>query len=83
VLNIENGGVFTNVFPKYTKNGTIISDPSEAGVLTNASGSDALVNTSQGILNLVYQEYNDTHGSNQVALPSNTKAKRLTWIEKR
>ena len=83
VLNIANGGVFTNVFPTYTKNGTVVTDSIEAGVLTNATGSVAIVNTPQGITNLVYQTVPGIPGTQQPNIPSNTKAKRLTWIERR
>ena len=91
VLNIANGGVFTNsvngtaqgVFPTYSKNGTIITDSIEAGVLTNATGSVAIVATPQGITNFVYQTVPGVPGSQTVSIPSNTKAKRLTWVERR
>jgi type IV pilus assembly protein PilY1 len=91
VLNIANGGVFTNtvngvatgVFPTYTKNGTIITDSIEAGVLTSATGSVAIVNTPQGITNFVYQTVPGVPGTQQPKIPSNTKAKRLSWVERR
>ena len=82
-INIENGGVFTNVFPTYTKNGTIVTDALEAGVMTNASGSNGIVTTSQGTTYLVSQGINGVPVPNRINPPSNTKAKRLTWIERR
>ena len=83
VLAVANGGVFTNTFPTYTKNGTVITDAIEAGVQTNATGSVYVVNTAQGQANLIYQTVSGTPGSQQPHIPSNTKAKRLTWIERR
>ncbi len=83
VLSVANGGVFTNTFPTYTKNGTVITDSIEAGVQTNATGSVYVVNTAQGQANLIYQTVSGTPGSQQPNIPSNTKAKRLTWIERR
>lgn len=83
VLNIANGGVFTNVFPTYTKNGTIITDAIEAAVQTNATGSVYIVNTPQGIANLIYQTVPGVPGTQQPNIPANTKAKRLTWVELR
>ena len=83
VLAVANGGVFTNTFPTYTKNGTVITDSIEAGVQTNATGSVYVVNTAQGQANLIYQTVSGTPGSQQPHIPSNTKAKRLTWIERR
>ena len=82
-LNIANGGVFTNTFPTYTKNGTIITDAQEAGVETDATGSVYFVNTPQGKLNIVYQTISGTPGAQQLNIPPNGKAKRLTWIERR
>jgi hypothetical protein len=97
VINIANGGILTNttngvttgVFPTYSyidpKTGTVVTvtDPSEAAVLTNATGSVAIVNTPQGITNFVYQTIPGIPGTQQPAIPSNTKAKRLTWVERR
>lgn len=83
VLNVASGGVFTNVFPTYTKNGTLVTDSNEAGILTNASGSNGVVTTSQGTTYLISQGINSIPVSSQVKIPSNTKAKRLTWVEKR
>ena len=84
-LAVANGGVFTNTFPTFTnpKTGTVITDAIEAGVETNATGSVYVVNTSQGITNVVYQTISGTPGAQEVNIPSNTKAKRLTWIERR
>ena len=82
-LSIVNGGVFTNTFPTYTKNGTIVTDAQEAGVETDATGSVYFVNTPQGKLNIVYQTISGTPGAQQLNIPANVKAKRLTWIERR
>jgi type IV pilus assembly protein PilY1 len=82
-LSVANGGVFTNTFPTFSINGTLISDPIEAGVATNAAGSVYVVTTAQGTANVVYQTISGTPGAQQVNLPTNIKAKRLTWIEQR
>ncbi len=82
-LNIVNGGAFTGAFPTYTKNGTLLSDATTAGVETNATGSVYVVQTVEGKLNIVYQTVSGTPGAQQLNLPTNTKAKRLTWIERR
>jgi type IV pilus assembly protein PilY1 len=82
-LAVANGGVFTNTFPTYTKNGTIVTDAREAGVETDATGSVYFVNTPQGKLNIVYQTISGTPGAQQLNIPANVKAKRLTWIERR
>ena len=42
-----------------------------------------VVTTSQGTANIVYQTISGTPGAQQLNIPSNTKAKRLTWIEHR
>jgi type IV pilus assembly protein PilY1 len=84
VLSVANGGVFTNAFPTYRdKNGVLITDSIEAGVQTNATGSVYVVTTPQGTSNIIFQTVSGTPGSQQVNIPSNTKAKRLTWIERR
>jgi type IV pilus assembly protein PilY1 len=82
-LAVGNGGVFTNSFPTFSVNGTLISDALEAGVMTNATGSVYIVTTAQGTSNIVYQTISGTPGSQEINIPSNTKAKRLTWVEKR
>ncbi len=82
-LAVANGGVFTNTFPTYTKNGTIVTDAQEAAVETDATGSVYFVNTPQGKLNIVYQTISGTPGAQQLNIPANVKAKRLTWIERR
>jgi len=82
-LAVANGGVFTNTFPTYTKNGTLITDALEAGVETNATGSVYVVTTAQGTANIVYQTISGTPGAQRLNIPSNVKAKRLTWIEHR
>jgi type IV pilus assembly protein PilY1 len=82
-LSVNNGGVFTNTFPTFTMNGTLITDPIEAGVATNAAGSVYVVNTTEGKANVVYQTISGTPGAQRINIPSNIKAKRLTWIEQR
>ena len=77
VLNIANGGVFPGVFPAYG------SDASAAGQQTNASGSPGVVTTSQGTTYLVSQGINGVPVPTRINPPSNTKAKRLTWVERR
>ena len=88
-LSIANGGVFTNAFPTYTYTNpvtgisTVVSDAIAAGVQTNATGSVYVVSTAEGKTNVVYQTVSGTPGGQQVNIPANTKAKRLTWIELR
>ena len=82
-LSVANGGVITNVFPNYTKDGLLITDPNAAGVQTNATGSVYVVGTSMNTTNIVYQTVSGTPGALKVNIPNNTKAKRLTWIERR
>jgi type IV pilus assembly protein PilY1 len=89
-LSVANGGVFTNAFPTYTFTNPVtgistgvIADPTAAGVQTNATGSVYVVSTSEGKTNVVYQTVSGTPGAQQVNIPSNTKAKRLTWVERR
>jgi type IV pilus assembly protein PilY1 len=77
VLNIANGGVFPSVFPAYS------TDASAAGQETNASGSPGVVTTSQGTTYLVSQGNNGVPVPTPIKPPSITKAKRLTWIERR
>jgi type IV pilus assembly protein PilY1 len=76
-LNIANGGVFTSVFPAYA------TDSSAAGLLTDGTGSNGIVTTSEGTTSLVAQKNDGTHVVTPINQPSNTKAKRLTWIERR
>jgi type IV pilus assembly protein PilY1 len=82
-LSVANGGAFTNAFPNYTKNGVLIVDPHAAGIETGATGSVYVVQASHGKTNIVYQTVSGTPGAQQLNVPTNTKAKRLTWIERR
>lgn len=82
-LAVANGGVFTNSFPTFTKDGVLVSDSIEAGVQTNATGSVYIVTTAERTSNIVYQTISGTPGAQKINLPPNTKAKRLTWIERR
>jgi type IV pilus assembly protein PilY1 len=83
VINVANGGIFTNAFPTYTKNGVLASDSIAAGIETGATGSVYVVTTVQQITNIIYQTVTGNPSSQQVNIPSNTKSKRLTWVEKR
>jgi len=80
-ISVANGGIFTNAFPTYTRNGVLVSDASAAGVRTDATGSVYTVKTVEGTSNIIYQTVPGTPGSQRVNIPSNTKSKRLTWIE--
>jgi type IV pilus assembly protein PilY1 len=87
-LNVANGGVFTNTFPTFTLNGTVITDSLEAGVQTNATGSVTTVSNpgspgSKPTLNAIYQTLSGNPGSQELNLPPIVSAHRLTWIEKR
>ncbi|MGC1522395.1 MAG: PilC/PilY family type IV pilus protein, partial [Steroidobacteraceae bacterium] len=93
-LSIVNGGVFNNAFPTFTYTNpttnvtTLVSDSTAAAVGTNATGSVSVVSTVEGKNNIVYQNGSPNctgtgcH-SNQINLPPNVKAKRLTWVERR
>lgn len=82
-ISVANGGVFPNAFPSFTRNGTLVSDSTAAGVQTNATGSVTVVNTSQGKTNIVYQTVTGSPSAQVLNVPSNVKAKRLTWVERR
>jgi type IV pilus assembly protein PilY1 len=82
-LAVANGGVFTNTFPTFTRNGVLVTDSQEAGVQTNATGSVYIVTTAEHTTNIVYQTVSGTPGAQKIKLPPNTKSKRLTWIERR
>jgi type IV pilus assembly protein PilY1 len=87
-LNVANGGVFTNTFPTFALNGTVVTDAQEAGVQTNATGSVYIVSNpgspgSTPTSNIIYQTLTGTPGSQEINLPPIVKSKRLTWIEKR
>jgi type IV pilus assembly protein PilY1 len=82
-LAVANGGVFTNTFPTFTRNGVLVTDSQEAGVQTNATGSVYIVTTAEHTTNIVYQTVSGTPGAQKITLPPNTKSKRLTWIERR
>lgn len=75
-ISIATGAVFTSAFPKY-------KDAIVAGIETDATGSPYIVTTAEGTTNLIFQTVSGTPGTQQVNIPSNTKAKRLTWIERR
>ena len=82
-ISVVNGGTYTNTFPGYTKNGTLVNDTHAAAVETNATGSVDPVSTLQGTTNIVYSTTTGGYGAQQVNLPANTKSKRLTWVERR
>ena len=81
-ISVANGGIFTNAFPKYTKNGTLVNDSIAAGVQTNATGSVYVVKTAEGTTNLIYQTISGHGAGQEVNIPPNTKSKRLTWVER-
>lgn len=76
-VSIVDGSVFTNAFPKYH------NDSIAAGVPENATGTPNVVTTPEGTVALVYQTISGVPSAQQITLPSNTKAKRLTWVELR
>jgi type IV pilus assembly protein PilY1 len=76
VISVTTGGTFPSAFPPY-------SDISAAGIRTDATGSSSVVTTAEGTTNLVYQTIPGIPGAQQITLPSNIKAKRLTWVELR
>ena len=87
-LAVANGGVFTNTFPTFSVNGTVISDSIEAGVNLNMTGSVSVVwsgsaSSSQGNLTLIGQTISGKGVTIPPSLPSTTQAKRLTWVERR
>jgi len=96
-LNVTNGCVFNNVYSLYAPTtgnfaNTLANDTKAAAIETNASGSVVPLSTSQGIINIVFQEQGGgtlgsgnggSFGTLQPNLPANTKSKRLTWVEKR
>jgi type IV pilus assembly protein PilY1 len=82
-INVANGGIFTNAFPTYTKNGVLASDSIAAGIETGATGSVYVVTTVQQTTNIIYQTVTGSPSSQQVNIPANTKSKRLTWVERR
>ena len=82
-LNVANGGVFSNVFPNFTRNGVLVSDTIAAGVQTNATGSVYVIGTPQGLTNIVFQTVTGSPAAQVINVPANSKAKRLTWIERR
>jgi len=88
VLNVTNGGIFTNAFPTFSPvtgpyANIPANDPLAAGVQTNATGSVYVVTTAQKTTNVIYQTVTGSPSSQQVNIPPNTKSKRLTWVEKR
>jgi hypothetical protein len=61
----------------------LVSDTIAAGVQTNATGSVYVIGTPQGLTNIVYQTVTGSPASQVINVPANSKAKRLTWIERR
>jgi type IV pilus assembly protein PilY1 len=82
-ISVANGGIFTNVFPKYTKNGTLVNDTTAAAVKTNATGSPYIVKSKEGTTTLIYQTVGGSPQPQPINIPPNTKSKRLTWVERR
>jgi hypothetical protein len=82
-ISVANGGIFTNAFPTYTRNGVLVSDSAAAGIRTDATGSVYTVKTVEGTSNIIYQTITGGGAGQKVNIPPNTKSKRLTWIERR
>jgi type IV pilus assembly protein PilY1 len=88
-LNVANGGVFNNAFPAFTFTNpttnisTVVSNPTAAGIETNATGSVYVVKTVEGQTNIVFQTVQGTPGAQPINVQTNAVAKRLTWVERR
>ena len=85
-LPVRRAASTTGAFPSFTapNTTTIVNDAIAAGVETNATGSVYNVtSTGGGTSFIVYQTISGVPGTQQVNIPSNTKSKRLTWIEQR
>ena len=84
-VSMMSGGALNNFFPQYHDaafpSGSTLGGI--AGIETDATGTSFPVTTATGATWLVYQTVLNAHQTTQVNLPSNTKAKRLTWIELR
>jgi type IV pilus assembly protein PilY1 len=75
-LDAATGAIIPNAFPTY-------ADLSLAGIATNATGTPYVVTTAEGTINIVYQTFSGTPAAKIINPPSNTKSKRLTWVELR
>jgi type IV pilus assembly protein PilY1 len=84
-VSMMNGAALNNFFPQYHDAafpaGSTVGGI--AGIETDATGTSFPVTTATGATWLVYQTVLNAHQTTQVNLPTNTKAKRLTWIELR
>jgi len=78
VLAVGNGGTFTSTF-----NNRRDAMVNTVGVETDATGSPYVVTTAEQTTNLIFQTVTGIPGSEQINLPSNAKATRLTWVELR
>ncbi|MDE2251081.1 MAG: pilus assembly protein PilY, partial [Gammaproteobacteria bacterium] len=75
-ITVGSGSTFAKAFPKY-------NDLLAAGVPENATGTPSIVTTAEGTAALVYQTIGGKPAAQLINLPSNIKAKRLTWVELR
>jgi type IV pilus assembly protein PilY1 len=78
VLAVGTGGTFTSTF-----NNRRDAQVNTVGVETDATGSPYVVTTAEQTTNLIFQTVTGIPGSEQINLPSNAKATRLTWVELR
>ena len=75
-VSAATGAALPNIYPNNR-------DVNIAAEETDATGSSYVVTTAEGTTSLVFQTVSGTPGTMRVNLPSNTKVKRLTWIERR
>jgi type IV pilus assembly protein PilY1 len=78
VLAVGTGGRFTSAFAHRQD-----AQVSTVGVKTDATGSPYVVTTAEQTTNLIFQTVTGIPRSEQINLPSNAKATRLTWVELR
>ena len=78
VLGVADGGAFAHAFPHRSD-----AQVNTAAIQTDATGTPYIVSTVEGTRNLIFQTVSGIPGSEQIDLPSNTKAARLTWVELR
>ena len=84
-VSMITGAALNNFFPQYHDSEFPSGSTTGgiAGIETDATGTSFPVTTATGATWLVYQTVLNAHQTTQVNLPTNTKAKRLTWIELR
>jgi type IV pilus assembly protein PilY1 len=78
VLAVGTGGTFTSAF-SHRRDALVTT----IGVETDATGSPYVVTTAEQTSSLIFQTVTGIPGSQQINLPSNAKAARLTWVELR